>query len=70
MHCPNAQDALLISEAAQLCRLTDLADPLVSVLLLLPGPPNPDVLAYWDKILQVGWQHRFEHQSRFASGDS
>ncbi len=46
-------DAMLAAEAGQLARLCDLAEPLVELLLLLPGPPDPDVLAYWDKILQV-----------------
>ena len=51
------RDACMVAESAQLARLCDLAEPLVEVLLLLPGPPNPDVLSYWDKILQVrGWE--------------
>ena len=51
---PHQSDALLATEAAQLARLCDLAETLVEVLLLLPAPPDNDVLAYWDKILQVG----------------
>ena len=47
-------DALLACEASQLARLCDLAEPLVEVLLLLPHPPDSDVMAYWDKILQAG----------------
>lgn len=51
---PSSQsDALLDMEASQLARLCDLAEPLVEVVLLLPGPPDHDVLSYWDKILQV-----------------
>lgn len=46
-------DAMRVAESAQLARLCDLSDPLVEVLLLMPGPPNTDVLSYWDKILQV-----------------
>ena len=55
-------DALLACEAAQLARLCDLAEPLVEVLLLLPHPPDSDVMAYWDKILQasVGGRGRCE----------
>ncbi len=44
---------MLVAEAAQLARLTDLAEPLCELILLLPDPPNPDVIAYWDKILEV-----------------
>ncbi|KAG1656325.1 hypothetical protein FOA52_006656 [Chlamydomonas sp. UWO 241] len=51
---PAVRDAVLATEAAQLARLCDLAEPLTEVLLLMPGPPDPDVMHYWDKILQVG----------------
>lgn len=47
-------DAQLALEAAQLARLCDLAEPLAEVILLLPSPPDPDVTAYWDKLLEVG----------------
>jgi len=50
---PLAQDALLVAEAAQLTRLCDLAEPRVEVLLVLPAPPDEDVLNYWNKILEV-----------------
>lgn len=51
------RDAVLATEAAQLARLCDLAEPLTEVLLLMPGPPDPDIMLYWDKILQVGHSH-------------
>eukprot|EP00798_Chlamydomonas_sp_ICE-L_P031418 gene31418-6586_t len=46
-------DTMMALEAAQLVRLCDLAEPLVEVLLILPSPPEEDVIAYWDKILEV-----------------
>ena len=55
---PGQVDARLALEAAQLARLCDLAEPLVEVLLLLPGKPDEDVLAYWDKILEVQGEMR------------
>lgn len=48
------KDAALIAEAAQLARLCDLAEPGAEVLLLLPSPPDDDVVSYWNKILEVG----------------
>jgi hypothetical protein len=48
------QLSLLAAEAAQLARLCDLAEPLVEVVLVLPSPLDPDVVSYWDKILEVG----------------
>ncbi|GAX77423.1 hypothetical protein CEUSTIGMA_g4868.t1 [Chlamydomonas eustigma] len=57
-------DALLAAECSQLARLCDLAEPLVEVLLLLPSPPDNDVLAYWDKILQVGGVETPSHRYR------
>lgn len=53
MRSETQRDANVAAEAAQLARLCDLAEPLTEVLLLLPGPPDPDVMLYWDKILQV-----------------
>lgn len=47
-------DAQIALEAAQLARLCDLAEPLAEVLLLLPSPPDTEVVAYWDKLLEVG----------------
>ena len=40
-------------EAAQLARLCDLSEPLLDLLLVLPSPPDADVLAYWNKLLEV-----------------
>jgi hypothetical protein len=51
---PPPQLSLLAAEAAQLARLCDLAEPLVEVVLVLPSPLDTDVVAYWDKILEVG----------------
>ncbi|KAL6746704.1 hypothetical protein V8C86DRAFT_1820156 [Haematococcus lacustris] len=51
---PEQKAAQVAAEAGQLARLCDLAEPLVEVLLLLPSPLDPDVAAYWDKILEVG----------------
>lgn len=42
-----------MAEAAQLTRLCDLAEPRVDVVLILGSPPDPDVVNYWNKILEV-----------------
>lgn len=45
---------MLLREAAQLARLCDLSEPLLDLLLVLPAPPDPDVVSYWNKLLEVG----------------
>lgn len=42
-----------VVEAGQLARLVDLAEPLVQLVIILPGPPDPQVISYWDKLLEV-----------------
>ncbi|KAG2501161.1 hypothetical protein HYH03_000976 [Edaphochlamys debaryana] len=51
---PHLIDALLLREAAQLARLCDLSEPLLDLILVLPSPPDADVISYWNKLLEVG----------------
>ncbi|EFJ52332.1 hypothetical protein VOLCADRAFT_102998 [Volvox carteri f. nagariensis] len=51
---PHLIQAMLLREAAQLARLCDLAEPLVDLILVLPSPPDPEVMHYWNKLLEVG----------------
>jgi hypothetical protein len=51
---PHVLHSLLLREAAQLARLCDLSEPLLDLILVLPSPPDADVINYWNKILEVG----------------
>lgn len=46
--------AMMLREAAQLSRLCDLSEPLLDLILVLPSPPDPEVIHYWNKLLEVG----------------
>ncbi|GFR40108.1 hypothetical protein Agub_g662, partial [Astrephomene gubernaculifera] len=51
---PHLLHSMLLREAAQLARLCDLSEPLVDLILVLPSPPDPEVIHYWNKLLEVG----------------
>ncbi|GLC34485.1 hypothetical protein PLESTB_001256000 [Pleodorina starrii] len=51
---PHVISAMLLREAAQLARLCDLSEPLLDLILVLPSPPDPEVIHYWNKLLEVG----------------
>ncbi|GLI64066.1 hypothetical protein VaNZ11_007230 [Volvox africanus] len=51
---PHLIQAMLLREAAQLARLCDLSEPLLDLILVLPSPPDPEVIHYWNKLLEVG----------------
>lgn len=43
---PHVLSTLLLAEAAQLARLCDLSEPLLDLVLVLPTPPDADVMHY------------------------
>ncbi|KAG2432871.1 hypothetical protein HXX76_008603 [Chlamydomonas incerta] len=51
---PHLLNTMLMREAAQLARLCDLSEPLLDLILVLPSPPDADVIHYWNKLLEVG----------------
>ncbi|KXZ47062.1 hypothetical protein GPECTOR_38g299 [Gonium pectorale] len=51
---PHLISAMLLREAAQLARLCDLSEPLLDLILVLPSPPDAEVIHYWNKLLEVG----------------
>ncbi|KAG2448854.1 hypothetical protein HYH02_006205 [Chlamydomonas schloesseri] len=51
---PHLLNTMLLREAAQLARLCDLSEPLLDLILVLPSPPDADVIHYWNKLLEVG----------------